>query len=53
MLCAAVVLFRSVDSGRMAKEERMHTGVQILLSTGAGCGEGAGIHGFGNSYLVI
>lgn len=49
VLCVAMVLFGSVDSGRMAKEERMHTGVQILLSAGAGSGVGAGIPGFGNS----
>lgn len=47
MPCAALVLFRSVDSVRMAKEKRIHTCVRILLSAGGG------IHGFGNSYLMI
>lgn len=53
MLCAANVLFWSVDSGRMAKEERMLSGIQLWLSVGAGCGVEAGIQGFGNNYLVI
>lgn len=34
MPCAALVLFRSVDGGRMAKEKRIHACVQILLSAG-------------------
>lgn len=36
MPCAALVLFRSVDSVRMAKEKRIHTCVRILLSAGGG-----------------
>lgn len=40
---AALVLFWSADSGRVAKEKRIRTRVPVLVSTGGD------IHGFGKS----